>query len=334
MTGVTVVSDWEWYEAWQRWALQVCLRPGVEASADVPAESKWFIVADPSYPHGTLTFYPAMEGGIAVTFPHQHYNAPGRDVPWRHGDICLEDFLAAIGRAGLEAEPEGARLRLRWRAERALEWLTAAAEGTLLRTGDPFELPDFPEAAVDVVVAFRESPDALAHWRIGPRWGTIELVRPPSVTRAFVVQRFFDGNGLRLPEVEWGTALAASHSELHRGIWLRFDRLPVLSPWQAPATWGELRRLAALQGLDLDKSLRRALRLLPEGTGCVALIGFPIPRSVSDPDVRMHWQALLLPDLHPRRSAVLDADQPIAWLPSENWHPIDIATRGRFAEPV
>lgn len=332
--GVSVVGDWEWHEAWGRWALLVHLSPGCDASPSVPAETAWFILAESAYPRGAITFFPAVAGGLAVTFPHQHYNAAADDAPWRRGDICLEDFLAAIGRAGLGAEPEGADTRLRWRAERAIEWLVAAAAGALLRPGDPFELPDFPKAVPDVIVAFRESPKDLARWRTSARWGTVDLLRHPSIPRALVVQRFVDGNGRRLPEPEWGTALAASGGVLQRGIWLRLDRLPVFSPWQAPATWGELRRLASHQGLDLDKILRRVMRSLAEGESHVALIGFPIPSTVDGPNVRMHWQAMLLPDLVADRRTAFAADRPLAWLLSENWHASDIATRGRFAEMV
>jgi hypothetical protein len=333
VAGATVVGDWWWHEPWGRWALRVRLRPEITPSAVVPAESEWFVVAEPTYQHGTLTFYPAQEGGLAATFPHQHFNAVAHDAPWRLGDICLEDFLGSIGRAGLASEPEDAGSRLRWRAQRAMEWLIAAAEGTLLKAGDPFELPDFPKAAIDPIVAFRESPAALARSRTGARWGTVNLMRHPNVPNALVVHRFVDRDGMRLPEAEWGAVFATSHGESVRGVWLRLDKLPVLPPWQAPATWGELRCLAAQQGRDLDKILRKATRSLREGPGRIALIGFPIPQTVGGPDVRIHWQALLLPDLMPTQAAVA-SDRLIAWLPSENWHPVDIATRGRFADSV
>ena len=334
VTGATIVGDWWWHEGWARWALRIRLRPGIEPTTFVPAESDWYVVAEPRYPLGTLTFYPAREGGLAATFPHQHYNAPAPGAPWRLGDICLEDFWGSIGRAALESEPDDAGSRLRWRAERALEWLVAAADGTLLKAGDPFELPDFPEAAADPVVVFRESPTALARWRTGARWGIVELMRHPGIPKAFLTQRYSDGNGRLLPEVGWGAALATGAGDSERGVWLRLDKLPVHPPWQAPATWGELRCLVARQGIELDKILHRARRSLPEGTGRVVLIGFPIPRTVGGPDVRLHWQALWLPELAPAGHAVPAADRPIAWVPSENWHPIDIATRGRFAGPV
>jgi hypothetical protein len=355
VTGVTVVGDWWWHEGWQRWALQIRLRPDTESQSDVPMESTWFVLAEQTFPGGMLPFLPAQENGLTVTFRHQRYNGVARDAPWRRGEICLEDFRGSLGRAGLEDEPEAASTRLRWRAERALEWLIAAAEETLVPVGAPFELPDFPERAINPgsanpVIAFRESPEFFARWRHdGARWGTVELLRHPSVTNAIVIQRFIDGNGKCLLQADWGAALSADQGKSEHGIWLRLDKVPVLLPWQAPATWGELRRLAARQGLDLDRIMGRAVRSLRDGTRHVALIGFPVPRNVGEPSVRMHWQALLLPELsrarllpNGRRSsettlwredrdASFASDTAIDWLTSENWHPSDLATRGRYA---
>jgi NAD(P)-dependent dehydrogenase (short-subunit alcohol dehydrogenase family) len=135
-------------------------------------------------------------------------------------------------------------------------------------------------------------------------------------------------------------------------VWLRLPKVPVLRPWQAPATWGELRAIAACQGIDLDEGLRRTARRIRDGREHVALIGFPIPRTVGEPASQMHWQALRLPALsrdqqlpNGRRSGeaglwqndrrtVFAPDQRIDWLPSENWNPAEVATRGRFPDAV
>lgn len=338
--GAAAIGDWWWHEGTGRWALSVSLRSGAEPSRFVPTESDWFVVADRSYPRGRVTFYPAQQGGLDVTFPHQHYNAVAANAPWRCGDICLEDFLAGLGRAGLGAEPESADTRLRWRAERAMEWLRAAAQDRLLPAGTPFELPDFPETGATPLVAFRESSDSFALWRSSHAWwGTAEVFRPPDVPSAVVVQRFLDPDDRDLVAAE-------------RSVWVRLLKVPALRPWQAPSTWGELRDVAARQGFDLDKGLRRAARRIQDGRAHVALVGFPIPRTVGVPDVQMHWQALRLPAPSQDRQSpylrqsgeaglrrnggrtVFASDQRIDWLPSENWHRTEIATRGRFPDAV
>lgn len=106
------------------------------------------------------------------------------------------------------------------------------------------------------------------------------------------------------------------------------------------------------QGTDLAHLLRPAVRAVRDGQAHVALLGFPIPRVAGGPTKQLHWQALQLPVLsrpgqrisgfrpneagfwwHDEHTAFA-SDRRIEWLPTENWHPTELTTRGRFPEPV
>src|SRR5689334_15601347 len=89
--GVEIVQDWIWHAQIRRWVLVCRLSPDVQEGGSIPALSDWYILVEPSYPWGEIKCYPAKEGGISQTFPHQTYNGPGSSVlPWRSGDICLD----------------------------------------------------------------------------------------------------------------------------------------------------------------------------------------------------------------------------------------------------
>jgi hypothetical protein len=48
VAGVTAVGDWWWHDASGRWALRVRLRPSIEPTVFVPAETDWFVLAEPT----------------------------------------------------------------------------------------------------------------------------------------------------------------------------------------------------------------------------------------------------------------------------------------------
>ncbi len=56
MEGVELAEDWRWDEDHERWVLHLRLRPGVKGSERVPACTDWYVLADPSYPWGSVKF--------------------------------------------------------------------------------------------------------------------------------------------------------------------------------------------------------------------------------------------------------------------------------------
>jgi len=328
----------------------------------VPPETEWYVLVDPAYPWGVITFYPARERGITQTFPHQNYNGAGPvGAPWRQGDPCLDTSVRTLGRHGYDSEPYGLHERLRWRFQRALDWLVAAAQGALAPTGDPFELPQFPgpsalrlgiaPAENRGTIAFTEGEESFAAWQaIRTQRGLLDLTKiGPG---QFVVRRFCGVGDRDIMTPPWGGFIEQGATTRSVGAWLRLTAPVALLPWQAPATWGELRRAVREQGATLDDPLRAVLPHLRGGERRVLLLGFPIPETIGGASRQMHWQALLLPPLmrsaqridgfRPNeggrwiqdRVGVLADNQPLEWLPSENWNDRELTTRGRLPAPL
>lgn len=346
--GVDVCGGWGWDERTNLWMLKVMLRPGTAPHPQVPATTGWYVGVDERYPLGEIVFLPSAADGLTTTFPHQHHNGADVEGLYRLGDICLEDYLAVMGRGPAEAEPETAGTRLRWRTSRALEWLRAASEDQLLPTGSPFELPDFPKTSTSPKVVFSEDRASFDAWaRHEHRWGTVEVSRPPSVPAAIVLRRFLTPSGQPIWEPRWGSALSPQVERPERGIWIRLDQVPVDPPWQAPTTWGQLRRLVIDDGVDLDEALRSALPRIRDGRPHPLLVGFPVPRTMGESVQQLHWQAVQLPKLcevhevpngfrpdvkgqwQADRTRVFANDHRIEWCASENWNTREIATRGQ-----
>lgn len=355
---VSILDDWTWDERSAMWVLRCRLTPAIVSTPFVPDVTDWYVVVGHDYPLGTIKFFPAKQGGLRHTFPHQNHNGDGgSQIAWRSGDICLDTTVSVLGRNGHDREPAGVHERLAWRFQRALDWLVAAAGDDLVACGEPFELPHFPETAdwQDVgaspqdprEVVFTEGADTFRFWDALPvRIGPVDLM--PLGNGVLAATHFRLGVNRIALTPRWGQIIAKAEGRRMQGVWLRLHEVPILQPWAAPATWGELRAACCRQELDLDALLSPALERLRDGRRHVVLIGFPIPAIVGDPSGRIHWQALLLPVLahggsaHPGfrpgsagywrldRKTVLEDDAPLNWLRSANWHADELATRGRL----
>ena len=352
MSGVLLLGDWEWHPRLGQWSLHCRLiveQPGL----GIPRDSDWHILVATHYPWGSIAVHPAREGGIQCTYAHQGYNGwESADGSWRSGPLCLSTTVRALGRSGLDTEPYVAEERLRWHIERAQLWLAAAASGSLTLPGEPFELPQFPVCQKEVF-AFSESSASFPFWNDrGARAGLVESLPWKRGERFFIARRFRDLRGRAIYAPAWGDSIKQSQIPLETGLWIRLDALPVLMPWQAPATWGELRLACRHQDIDLDALLQQVVPHAREGKPLLLCIGFPIPANVGGCPVQIHWQAVLLPPLTKKGTAVrgfrpseaaswhydrrhaLRENAPLRWLNSENWHMDEITARGRLPESV
>jgi lactate dehydrogenase-like 2-hydroxyacid dehydrogenase len=364
--GVEILRDLAWHEPSKAWILHVRVRIDPASDAFVPATSDWFVHIDPHYPLGRITLYPAKEGGLHATFPHQSYNDKGSDsVPWRSGNLCLgSPYGRALGRWSSEPEPHGAHDRLKWHVERARDWLDTAARGALLAPGDPYELPAWPGHG-DITVVYAESARTFAPWSLPKaRAGGAVLIAFGSGYRA--VERWTDLQRRPVAERRWGYVVTERTARSH-AVWLLLADTPRLPPWQAPRTWGELRAAARAQNINIDTLLRQVVPRLRGKGRTVLLIGFPIPEKVGGRSRELCWKALLMPALEgartrgsapPRRAqrrtargrvfpgfrdngqgrwmrdryGPLRDELPLEWLKSENWHSDRIGARGRYME--
>ncbi len=345
-----VVGELVWHDTDQRWAFPVELSVESKNRDLIPERTVWYFVLDPRYPWGEIEIYPASDGGIKLTFPHQDRNdADDTKVPWRSGDICVRAPAFALDRLGSDPDPKGSPDRLLWYVERALEWLARASEGTLAQPGDDFELPQWK--ALPLTVGSVEDADTFELWSsISDRVGTAELVQI-AAGGPWVARRFCTVQGEKLIEPSWGRMIERSKAVKSAG-WLRLPGVPVLPPYGAPAVWGDLAAAVDALGLRFDDLLQQVLKPLRDGERHMLLVGFPIPRRVGEKPSQMHWQPLQLPLLSSRKNlkngfrandagfwsgdkaTVLAPKQKIDWMTGRNWSQAEISTRGRFSSAL
>lgn len=346
--GVTINDDLRWHEAAQSWTLLLRLSPGVGAAGAIPEETDWYILLDEEYPYGAIRFLPAKEGGITATFPHQRHNGPGDGASgWRRGEICLREPGASVWALAAEGEPAQSSARLAWHAERALEWLRRAYDGTLAQRGDPFELPDFP-AAGGVRIGFSGSRDALTQWEPdAPQAGMAELVRAECNTSILAVREFRDVQGKWRQASTCGDALCG---ETMLAGWAVVAGTPVLRHWEAPSNWEGLLLACRQCGTDLLEAVDKIAPRLRDGQRHLLLLGFAIPETIGGAPVCMHWQGLWLPVLSRGqirgfrsteegyrsrdRAVVLRGNVSVEWVASENWSEDHFSPRGLFPAAV
>ena len=345
VSGITMLGDFVWHEAGEIWVLHCRIVADVEPGGLVPPTTEWYVHAKDTYPHGSLVFYPAKDGGITLTFNHQFYNGAVPDgLPWRSGRLCVDTSLRTLGRRFYDVEPFDAESRLAWHVRRVQEWLHLASRGELVQPGDPFELPDVPSSS-GIKVVFSEGSDALSFWKAEhPRKGTAKVRTLQEDPLILVVDDF----NLGRPGIDTGPTWSKPlGKDTGLGVaWIWLDRLPVVDPWAIPTSWGQFRHCCREQEIELDPLLRSAVSNLRDGKEHLLLVGFPISARVQGPEVQAHWLALRIPPLTSRpvsgfrptesgywnldRSRLFGDTVPLKWVDTENWHQDEISGRGRM----
>ena len=157
-------------------------------------------------PRGSIKIFPAADGGITETFPHQRYNAaPVGGRSWRGGEICVTTPSRVLGRLAQSDEPYTPEARLSWHIERALVWLACASADELRLPGDPYEIPDFP-LVQNTHFAFAEDSstlNALVDERPSGRGRRVGSIQP-SVRRHACGEAFPIEAGARYPQDSLG----------------------------------------------------------------------------------------------------------------------------------
>lgn len=349
IAGVVLLEDWKWYEQADRWVLKSRLFPRVDPSGLIPVSSDWYVLVEARYPRGSIVFYPSQDRGIVQTFPHQNCNAKAYpDRPWRKGRLCLDTSVHALGRQDYDIEPFEPSQRLRWHFLRALEWLSSASLGTLVLPGCPYELPYFPTSRMDVL-GFIETPGSYQLWQLAcKRHGLVRFRSVGDADRVLFAGIFVDMDGQTVVEPQTGLALSGIANTHKQGAWILLDSVPILEPWQAPVTWGELRAVCRRQGISIDDRLRSIARRLRDGFEHVLLLGAPIPDKVGESPRQIHWLPLALPVFTTRevkgfrsneeglwrwdRSSLLADHEELKWLHSENWSSQELSGRGSLSD--
>ncbi len=215
-------------------------------------------------------------------FPHQDAET---------GKLCLpEEALAPVDASRLVCY-------VKW----AIEWLKDAANGKLLQSGEPYELPDFIHKLLEspfptnVPFIFEESPNSYVKWesRLGT-YGGVECCWGNGIPAIFAA-RFSDKNGLLIRESEFTSNVLRQDGEI-KGNWLlvpdiRYER------HRPPQTYEEMDTLCSKNDLDFYTLLKETWNLKNSYKFGILLIGFPIPEKIGAPFTEIHWQPLLFQNL-------------------------------------
>lgn len=348
VAGCRILEDFRWLPHLERWALSLRIEPPELVPTElVPASTDWFLLAGHVYPDGTVGLYPAKEKGLAHTFQHQALNSPGSsEALMRDGKICTDTSVKSLGRQNFDQEPRTPAARIRWHVLRAMKWLEAASKDDLIRKGEPFELPAYPYRSGHVV-GFLEDETSRAEWKtVKAGQGLVELVRYPGNGRVLAVRQFSTWGGKPLVRPKWGKIISEAQDGTEAGIWVRWESLPVLPPWQPPTTGMELKESASRAGTELLSFLQNVPDQLRDGKPHLLLIGFPVSRRRGMREDLQHWLAVELPPFSRKgkklsgfqdKTAYLTIDRrqllqagSLQWVQTENWPEEEISVRGRF----
>lgn len=297
---VSLLEDWIWDTVTKRFYLHIsiCLEQG---SPDVPQITEWYVVAAASYPFGSLSIYPSCKNSITNTFPHQSINAfEEKNHLWRKGKLCVDLIDQTLGIQVPEKEPFTVDERLFWNMQRAILWLRAAAEGTLIKNGDAFELPDFPTSHIEPVFAFQEDSVSMMLWEDTDKYfGVARIVRKQlqASQSVAVIHSFRSIDSKKvIYQPAWGTIIDAIET-CEDALWIRLNKVPVVNGWQAPVNLLDLKQVCTSQGIDLLDVLKTFALRARDRRPHLLLIGFPVPAHIGEIPCEMVWQAIELPVL-------------------------------------
>ncbi len=237
-----------------------------------------------------------IEIRLPVSFPYGEIEVFVRDSSWvryehqsANGKMCLPPDVSD------DREP-GRLVRI---VEDAIGWLKDAIAGSLVRAGEPFELPDFPGDYVYTSrITYDEEPVDYGRWRdfIG-RSGALELVQ---IHGGWAVKAMTDSEGKALARAT--TIRLPNSTRTAFGRWILLDQFSSKGH-RAPAAWSELLELSPL----VERERYLAWRASNAGFSCL-LVGFPIPSVFGGPLARVHWQPIfnfgLKHDRQARRQAL------------------------------
>lgn len=345
--GYRLLDDLAWQEEDRSWFLRCRLTTDVQNGL-LPPATDWCVVMEDSELGGSISIYPAVNGGFTETYPHQRHNGLAVDSrPWRTGRICTTTPQSVLGRLSQREEPLRLEERLTWHVERALWWTKLASAGALTTDGDPYELPDFPPTS-SLRFAFSEDAASFPTLYDGRHRSGLARLRRLALPAQDILalDQIETGDGVVLHKAAWGTAVArAPLLPADAAKWVLLDSAPLAGPWQVPVTFRELSKAMTDQGLSFAELVLPLPGGFRDGHPHPLLIGFPIPEVVGGSLVQFQWQALLLPSLErdtpgfrknetgwretDRRT--LASNKTIHWLRSENWSPVNSHARGRFA---
>lgn len=198
----------------------------------VPNQTDWYIVFDDEQ---QIDFYPAKENSITSTFPHQSLNTYNERSNYRAGKPCL-DVPGHTLNLPEEYYPYAKENKIYWYLGRMIEWLKDAANNTLLKNDDPFEVPTHEYSGAELL--YKENK--LEDWSIFDYpYGYVKLNQVQLDKNYFVLDELYDVN---LTEARgtifWGDFKNKFNNNIYDSLWIRCPSLPIKYPWEYPKYMG------------------------------------------------------------------------------------------------
>lgn len=357
--SAVLIGQPQYVDAANRYAIRFSINAG-EAPAHealIPEGSEWFVLVEATYPLGSIDVYPSKQHSIVETFQHQNLNLPGiDDYPWRTGKICLDSPVSRLGLIAPGHDPVGdPEARLKWHLSRAVAWVRAAAQGTLIQSGDPFELPFCQATAVGRIV-HDESRSSFSKWDgfLASDWGLVELETIVGIENTELAVEFFtrDGTIVRTCNRHGEKGSESRNGMRRTGVWWLWPSPAILRPWRIPLTWHDLRSAGKTAGVDVDSRLRQIARSIRGDHAKILLLGYPIPERYDQEPAEVHWQAILLPKItaggkppdgfrsnergwwHRDRHGAFDDRGTLEYIRTANWHPDRMQARGKLDQQL
>lgn len=304
----------------------------------VPNQTDWYIVFEDEQ---QIDFYPAKTNSITATFPHQSLNTIIEGYNYRTGKPCL-DVPGHTLNLPDEYYPYEKGNKIYWYLGRMVEWLKNAADNTLLKKGEPFEVPTNEYSGTELL--YKENK--LEDWSIFDYpYGYVKLNQVKLDKNYFVLDELYDIN---LTEARgtifWGDFKNKFSNNIYDSLWIRCPRFPIKYPWEYPNTWEELFSIFNENKLDIFKVISELLmknnsyKKRPN----YLLLACPIPEKIGESAKSYYWLMCDIPEInYPRNGfrkgvAGFKACVKIAlkgkinWHRTHNWDDSVIRTRGQM----
>lgn len=290
LASFITVEDFIWDGVIAEWCLPFTAH--LKHSHRIPETTSWIFTVSSAYPDCKIKIYPALDGGIEDTHPHQSNNglkAHGKYC--RSGNVCL---FPENTEWGLRGSPDFTLLS---HATRFLQWLESANEGSLIKDGDHVEFPMQNIRRRDLVLYCEDELSKLI-WDSHPscRDGVVEVIE--NNLGQTCLSTFYEADGSLVRDVGWGTIFEGDRKKkTDRGIWLLASSVPHVRCWQSPNTYGELREWAKGEDLDLDDIIGRNASALRDGLRHYLAIGVPCSSKAGEDPISLSWFVAIMPTL-------------------------------------
>lgn len=282
------IGDWTYDEGISRWCLPFVV--SLEEPREMPKGSSWILTVEDCYPAGEVRVWPAREGGITDTYPHQLNN--GLEP---HGLLCRSGRLCLFGESAEAGIPDDSDFKVACFIEKTLEWIDCANEGALMAEGEHLELPAFNYGSGPAIMYLEDDITKMMWDAIGDITAGLARIRVIG-DRLLALYGFSLGKDRHEIEPPWGEAVTSAKAECE-AVWVLAGEAPSVKRWQAPNNFAELREYLDRCGVDFDEVVSRYGASLRDGKQHYFLIGVPVPENVKGQADHLSWFAFLMPAL-------------------------------------